>query len=87
MEICLVTGLEQDIQTKIEIAGWLKPMFINRHKLCLGTFSSRHVYPQSGECAETRVTRDGVFRALVEDGCSDTVALIARRYDLDSDTL
>ena len=52
--------------------------------LCLGTFSSRHVYPQSGECAETRVTRDGVFRARVEGGCSDTVALIARRYDLDT---
>ena len=53
---------------------------------CLGTFSSRHVYPQSGECRETRVSRDGVFSAQVAGGCSDTVALIARRYDLDTDT-
>ena len=27
MEICIVTGLELDIQTKIEIAGLLNPIF------------------------------------------------------------
>ena len=44
------------------------------------------MYPQSGECDETRVARDGVFSARVEGGCSDTVAIIARRYDLDTET-
>ena len=48
-----------------------------------GTFSSSEVYPQSGTCTRTHVSGNGVFTVKIEDGCSDTVAIIARRYDLD----
>ena len=48
-----------------------------------GTFTSSDVYPQSGTCARTVVSGNGVFTVKIEDGCSDTVAIIARRYDLD----
>ena len=50
-----------------------------------GTFSSGHVYPQSGACpgSATHVSADGVYWVETQGGCSDTVAIIARRYDLD----
>ena len=48
-----------------------------------GTFTSSDVYPQSGTCAGTVVSGNGVFTVNIEGGCSDTVAVIARRYDLD----
>ena len=87
MEICLVTGLKPDMQSNIEVAGLPRHYLIRTHIIMSrqGTFSSSHVYPQSGACERTRVTRAGVF-SVGAAGCSDTLALISRRYDLDPDT-
>ena len=48
-----------------------------------GTFSSGDVFPQAGRCRETRVAGAGLFSADITDNCTDTVALMARRFDLD----
>jgi len=68
MEVCLVAGIPSNMNVTFNISG---------------TFTSSDVYPQSGTCARTVVSGNGVFTVNIEDGCSDTVAVIARRYDLD----
>ena len=41
------------------------------------------MYPQAGRCQDTDVSEDGVFSVDVKQGCTDSVVMIARRYDLD----
>ena len=48
-----------------------------------GTFSSGDVYPQAGTCRQTSLAEDGLYSVDVLHNCTDTVAIIARRYDLD----
>ena len=48
-----------------------------------GTFSSGDVFPQAGRCRETRVAGDGLFSVEISNNCTDTIAIMARRYDLD----
>ena len=41
------------------------------------------MYPQAGKCEDTKVREDGMFSVDVNYGCTDSVVLLARRYDLD----
>ena len=71
-------SIYQVIKFKAYVRTYLKGLIRSS-----GTFTSSDVYPQSGTCARTVVSGNGVFTVNIEDGCSDTVAVIARRYDLD----
>ena len=48
-----------------------------------GTFSTADVFPQAGGCRETRVAGDGLFSVDISNNCTDTIAVMARRFDLD----
>ena len=89
LEICLVTGLSSKQTFNVSVAGVFPhsgatTLYVT---FCIlqGTFSSGHVYPQSGACpgSATHVSADGLYWVETLGGCSDTVAVIARRYDLD----
>ena len=91
MEVCLLTNIPATANIKISMAGLVLTIIIpcqkqSSHRMkrnISGTFSSGDVYPQAGRCRETRVAGDGLFSVEIMKNCTETIAIMARRYDLD----